>query len=99
MGLSWPKFISIFKNLSVFSSVSPSKMLSTPVSYTHLDGFLHPLGRVALGKILPQDVSRKGYFVEIAFLFLAHDDAHHIKGQMSLLAASLLKSLKSIYTL
>ena len=44
---------------------------------------------VALGKILPQGVGGESHFVEITFLFLTHDDAHHIEGQMSLLAVFL----------
>ncbi len=53
------------------------------------NGLLHPLGCVALGEILPQDVGGECHFVEITFLFLTHDDPHHIKGQMSLLAVLL----------
>ena len=49
------------------------------------NGFLHPLGCVALGKILPQGVRGECHLVQIAFLFLTHDDTHHIEGQMPLL--------------
>lgn len=44
------------------------------------NGFLHPLGRVALGKILPQSVRCEDHLVQIAFLFLAHNGPHHING-------------------
>ena len=50
---------------------------------------LHPLGRIAFGEILPQGVGGESHFVEITFLFLTHDDAHHLEGQMSLLAVFL----------
>ena len=46
------------------------------------DGFLHPLGRIAFREILPQGVRGKCHSVQITFLFLTHDDTHHIEGQI-----------------
>ena len=50
---------------------------------------LRPLGRIAFREILPQGVRGKCHSVQIAFLFLTHDDTHHIEGQMPLLTVFL----------
>src|SRR5699024_7393347 len=50
------------------------------------DLLLHSLGRVALGEIFAQRLGGKGYFVQVGLFLLAHNGAHDIQGQVSLLA-------------
>ncbi len=46
--------------------------LAQPLFQQLDDGFLHALGGIAFGEILPQGIGRKGHFVQIAYLFLRH---------------------------
>ena len=60
--------------------------LALPLFQQLDDGLLHPLGRRAPGEIFAQGVAGKGDLVQVAFLFLSHDDPHHVEGQVALLA-------------
>ena len=60
--------------------------LALPLFQQLDDGLLHPGGSVALWKILAQGIAGEGDLVQVAFLFLPHDDPHHVEGQVALLA-------------
>ena len=60
--------------------------LALPLFQQLDDGLLHPLGRIAPGKIFAQGVAGEGDLVQVAFLLLAHNYPHHVEGQVALLA-------------
>ena len=60
--------------------------LALPLFQQLDDGFLHALGGIAFGEILPQGIRRKGHFVQIAFLFPRHNRQQGFAGEFPVLA-------------
>ena len=50
---------------------------------------MYLLGRIRLGKEFPDGFHRDRDTIQIAFLFLGHNGAHHVDGQLSLLTEPL----------